>query len=45
MKRLYDLALMSKHKDFYSVSGGTHNDTWVKAGVEYYKVQTVLLFH
>ena len=36
MKRLFDLATGSAHKDFYSVANGTHNDTWSKAGAAYY---------
>lgn len=37
MKKLFELALKAVHKDFYSVSGGTHNDTWEVAGVNYYQ--------
>jgi fermentation-respiration switch protein FrsA (DUF1100 family) len=37
MKQLYQLALQSVYKDFYNVSGGTHNDTWEVAGAEYYR--------
>lgn len=37
MKMLFDKARMSKHRDFYSVAGGTHNDTWEVAGLEYYR--------
>ena len=38
MKLLYEVALKSKHRDFFGVSGGKHNDTWVRAGSKYYKV-------
>jgi hypothetical protein len=38
MKALFENANASVLKDFYSVSGGTHNDTWVKAGKNYYTV-------
>ena len=37
MKKLLDLAAKSCFKDFYSVSGGGHNDSFIKAGMEYYK--------
>lgn len=37
MKSLYDLAIRSRMKDFYSVAGGTHNDTWEVAGAQYYR--------
>jgi abhydrolase domain-containing protein 13 len=37
MKKLYDLAINSKFKDFYSILGGGHNDSFVKAGAKYYK--------
>lgn len=38
MKRLYDFAVKSYNRVFFSVSGGTHNDTWDKAGSKYYEV-------
>lgn len=38
MKRLFELAVRSAGKVFYSVYGGTHNDTWEVAGEEYYRV-------
>lgn len=38
MKQLYELAVKSKHREFYSVSGGGHNDTWERAGKQYYRV-------
>jgi abhydrolase domain-containing protein 13 len=38
MQALYALAAASVHRDFYSVTGGTHNDTWERGGVEYYQV-------
>eukprot|EP01038_Epipyxis_sp_PR26KG_P012548 gene12548-16827_t len=37
MKKLYDAASNSIYKEFYSVSGGKHNDTWHRAGKDYYK--------
>jgi fermentation-respiration switch protein FrsA (DUF1100 family) len=36
MKKLFDTAHVSAHKEFFSVSGGTHNDTWLKAGSKWY---------
>ena len=36
MKMLFEKAVNSKHRDFFSVAGGTHNDTWEVAGLEYY---------
>lgn len=36
MKMLFEKAELSKHRDFFSVAGGTHNDTWEVAGLEYY---------
>lgn len=38
MKKLYDLAVKSSRREMYSVSGGTHNDTWYRAGFAYYQV-------
>lgn len=38
MKQLHDLAVNSQHKDFYTVFGGQHNDTWEKGGKDYYEV-------
>ncbi|KAJ1431670.1 Alpha/Beta hydrolase protein [Ochromonadaceae sp. CCMP2298] len=35
MRRLFELA--RGEKEFYSVAGGTHNDTFEIAGVEYYR--------
>eukprot|EP01033_Poteriospumella_lacustris_P000508 gene508-341_t len=37
MKKLYDLAVKSSRREMYSVSGGTHNDTWFRAGFAYYQ--------
>lgn len=37
MRQLYELTDKSDNIDFYSVRGGTHNDTWVKAGADYYR--------
>lgn len=37
MKRLYDACTQSAHRDFFSVPGGTHNDTWARAGGKYYQ--------
>jgi pimeloyl-ACP methyl ester carboxylesterase len=36
MKELYDRATGAVFKDFYSVSGGTHNDSYIVAGLAYY---------
>lgn len=36
MKKLYELALKSVHREFFSVLGGGHNDSWEIAGAEYY---------
>jgi fermentation-respiration switch protein FrsA (DUF1100 family) len=38
MKQLFEAAVNSSGKDFFSVYGGQHNDTWIKAGAQYYKV-------
>lgn len=38
MKKLYELALKSTHREFYSVLGGGHNDSWEVSGAEYYIV-------
>jgi fermentation-respiration switch protein FrsA (DUF1100 family) len=37
MKKLHELAKLSEFKDFYTVYGGTHNDSWHVAGSAYYK--------
>jgi abhydrolase domain-containing protein 13 len=37
MKKLYDTALNSVYKEFFSVSGGGHNDSFIVAGIDYYK--------
>eukprot|EP00607_Mallomonas_marina_P008257 CAMPEP_0182417158 /NCGR_PEP_ID=MMETSP1167-20130531/1550_1 /TAXON_ID=2988 /ORGANISM="Mallomonas Sp, Strain CCMP3275" /LENGTH=463 /DNA_ID=CAMNT_0024590499 /DNA_START=161 /DNA_END=1552 /DNA_ORIENTATION=- len=37
MTSLYHHATKTTLKDFYSVLGGTHNDTWEVGGMEYYK--------
>jgi len=37
MEALYKAASSSIFADFFSVSGGSHNDTWIKAGSSYYK--------
>lgn len=39
MKQLHDRATLSRLRDFFSVSGGAHSDTWVRAGTAYYKVR------
>lgn len=36
MKGLHDRAKKSRFIDFFSVGGGTHNDTWEVAGEGYY---------
>ena len=41
MKELFDSALSSVYKDFYSVLHGTHNDTWEVGGAEYYEVSII----
>ena len=38
MVKLHELAAQSRLPVFYSVRGGTHNDTWERAGSMYYKV-------
>jgi hypothetical protein len=35
MRSLYNLAERSVYKEFYSVRGGTHNDTFEVAGLDY----------
>jgi hypothetical protein len=45
MKKLYDLAVKSSRREMYSVSGGTHNDTWFRAGFAYYQVTLVPFLH
>jgi len=37
MVKLFNSATSSLFKDWYPVNTGTHNDTWVRAGSEYYK--------
>ncbi len=41
MKRLFELAERSVGKVFYSVSGGTHNDTWEVAAEDYHRVSVI----
>jgi fermentation-respiration switch protein FrsA (DUF1100 family) len=41
MKKLFDLAVNAIHREFFSVLGGTHNDTWEVAGEEYYTVSYI----
>lgn len=36
MKALYESAVASRLREFFSVAGGTHNDTWEVAGMNYY---------
>lgn len=38
MEGLFGLATSSVHREFYSIKGGTHNDSWERAGLQYYKV-------
>ena len=38
MKQLYEAAVLAKARELFSVSGGHHNDTWLTAGSNYYKV-------
>jgi pimeloyl-ACP methyl ester carboxylesterase len=38
MRKLAELALRSSYKEFFSVPGGTHNDTWERA-FDYYEVR------
>jgi abhydrolase domain-containing protein 13 len=40
MGKLHELATDSSLKDFYSVSGGGHNDTFIVAGHAYYEVNS-----
>jgi hypothetical protein len=42
MKGLYELALKTIHREFYSVLGGTHNDTWEVGGQDYYQVKRLI---
>ncbi len=44
MKQLYEMATSSVFKDFYSVSGGTHNDSYIVAGARYYERLKAFLF-
>jgi hypothetical protein len=37
MRTLHNLAGRCAQKEFYSVLGGTHNDTFEVAGLEYYR--------
>jgi abhydrolase domain-containing protein 13 len=43
MVRLHALATKSRLPVFYSVGGGTHNDTWERAGAMYYEVYTHII--
>eukprot|EP00598_Pedospumella_elongata_P004843 CAMPEP_0184981278 /NCGR_PEP_ID=MMETSP1098-20130426/11070_1 /TAXON_ID=89044 /ORGANISM="Spumella elongata, Strain CCAP 955/1" /LENGTH=340 /DNA_ID=CAMNT_0027504827 /DNA_START=212 /DNA_END=1234 /DNA_ORIENTATION=+ len=36
MRTLYNLAVRCTHREYFSVLGGTHNDTFEVAGIEYY---------
>ena len=42
MVRLHQLATKSRYADFFSVRGGTHNDTWERAGSYYYEVSKLV---
>lgn len=42
MVKLHELATKSRLSVFFSVRGGTHNDTWEKAGLMYYEVCAIL---
>jgi fermentation-respiration switch protein FrsA (DUF1100 family) len=42
MKGLFELALKSIHREFYTVFGGNHNDSWEVGGEEYYRVSPSL---
>lgn len=37
MESLHRMATSSALLDFFSVAGGSHNDSWIKAGSSYYK--------
>lgn len=37
MRKLYDSAVKCAHRELFSVLGGTHNDTFEVAGIEYYR--------
>jgi fermentation-respiration switch protein FrsA (DUF1100 family) len=37
MRELYSKTDISTYRDFYNVIGGTHNDTWVRAGAAWYE--------
>ena len=43
MKKLYEAAAKSSHKEFYHVIGGTHNDAFEVAGEKYYDVGKFVL--
>ena len=45
MKKLFDLATSSSYKDFFLVPGGTHNNTFEVAGIQYYHVHTHIYTH
>ena len=45
MQLLMGLATASVFKDWFPVKTGTHNDTWVRAGSNYYKNTTILKFN
>lgn len=36
MRTLYNLAVCCTHREYFSVRGGTHNDTFEVAGIDYY---------
>lgn len=44
MKELYEKAKNTAYKEFYSVSGGTHNDSYIVAGLAYYDRLREFLF-
>lgn len=43
MKNLYEAATKSAFRYMFSVVGGTHNDTWAKAGRKYYLVSAIYI--
>ena len=45
MVKLHELATKSRLPVFFSVQGGTHNDTWERAGPLYYKVSFLIYIY
>ena len=43
MKTLFEKAKRCEIKEFYSVKNGSHNDTWLKGGEEYYTTMKIFV--